>query len=42
MKIILVGKNLEDIRPLLAARGFVEDAAAPELVVAHGGVVALL
>lgn len=42
MKIILVGKNLEDIRPLLAARGFIEDAAAPELVVAHGGDGALL
>ena len=42
MKIILVGKNLEDIRPMLAARGFVEDAAAPELVVAHGGDGALL
>ncbi len=37
MNIVLTGKNLDDIRPLLQKRGFVENAAAPELVVAHGG-----
>lgn len=42
MNIILVGKNLGDIRPLLAARGFIENPSAPELVVAHGGDGALL
>ncbi|MBS1370480.1 MAG: hypothetical protein HPZ91_11045 [Lentisphaeria bacterium] len=42
MKIILVGKNLGDIRPLLASNGFIEECDAPELVVAHGGDGALL
>ncbi len=37
MNIALVGKNLDDIRPLLEERGFVIDNGAPELAVAHGG-----
>jgi NAD+ kinase len=42
MKIVLVGKNLEDIRPLLGTFGFIEDSDSPELVIAHGGDGALL
>lgn len=43
MKIRLVGKNLNDIRPLLGRCGFVEDEnCEPELVIAHGGDGALL
>ena len=42
MKIKLVGKNLDDIRPLLAKYGFEESSGAPELIVAHGGDGALL
>ena len=44
MKIRLVGKNLEDIRPQLAACGFVEaaDGETAELIVTHGGDGALL
>ena len=39
MKIKLVGKNLDDIRPLLAKYGFEESSGAPELIVAHGGAI---
>ncbi len=42
MKIKLVGKNLEDIRPLLGGFGFEETARDFSLVVAHGGDGALL
>lgn len=44
MKIRLVGKNLEDIRPLLVCADFTEagEGETPELVVAHGGDGALL
>ena len=44
MKIRLVGKNLEDIRPLLALADFAEagEGETPELVVTHGGDGALL
>lgn len=37
LNIKLIGKNLEDIRPLLEARGFRLDGGTPELIVAHGG-----
>lgn len=37
MNIELVGKNLDDIRPLLLERGFVIGGGKPELIVAHGG-----
>ena len=36
-RIKLIGKNLDDIQPLLAARGFVFDDRKPELIIAHGG-----
>ena len=42
MKIKLVGKNLEDIRPLLSRYGFEEAEREFELVIAHGGDGALL
>lgn len=42
MKILLVGKNLEDIRPLLPKFGFEEVEKDFELVIAHGGDGALL
>ena len=44
MKIELVGKNLEDIRPLLKHAGLAEAAPGetPELIVTHGGDGALL
>ena len=42
MKVKLVGKNLEDIRPLLAANGLEECDCGFELVVTHGGDGALL
>ncbi len=42
MRIRLVGKNLDDIRPLLARYGMEESGEAPELIVAHGGDGALL
>lgn len=37
MKIKLLGKNLEDIRPLLSDYGLEECDIRPELVIAHGG-----
>lgn len=37
MNIKLVGKNLDDIRPVLAQFGLVESEETPELIVAHGG-----
>ena len=43
MNIVLLGKNLDDVRPVLAKYGLVEsDPSAAELVVAHGGDGALL
>ena len=42
MNIKLVGKNLEDIRPLLGKYGFVEAEENIELVICHGGDGALL
>lgn len=42
MNIKLVGKNLEDIRPLLGEYGFVEADRDIELVICHGGDGALL
>lgn len=42
MKIKLSGKNLEDIVPLLKAKGFTLTKGKPELIVAHGGDGALL
>lgn len=42
MKIKLVGKNLNDIIPLLKADGFELTDGIPELVIAHGGDGALL
>jgi NAD+ kinase len=42
MKIKLVGKNLDDILPLLKERGFELIDGKPELVIAHGGDGALL
>ncbi len=37
MKVKLVGKNLDDIRPLLPQFGMEEDGSDIELVIAHGG-----
>ncbi len=37
MKVKLIGKNLEDIIPLLALYGFEEVNKNPELLIAHGG-----
>lgn len=37
MKVKLIGKNLDDVRPLLAGCGMEESDAEFELVVAHGG-----
>ena len=42
MKIKLVGKNLDDIRPILAEYGLVESASGFETVIAYGGDGALL
>ena len=42
MKIKLLGKNLEDIRPLLRELGFEEAESGFELIVTHGGDGALL
>ena len=42
MKIKLLGKNLEDIRPLLKELGFDEVESGFELIVTHGGDGALL
>ncbi|MDD5728207.1 MAG: hypothetical protein PHV59_06565 [Victivallales bacterium] len=42
MKVKLIGKNLEDIVPLLDKKVFELSEAAPELVIAHGGDGALL
>lgn len=43
MNIILLGKNLDDVRPMLARYGLRESSVdAAELVVAHGGDGALL
>ena len=42
MKIKLLGKNLDDIRPLLRELGFEEAARGFELIVTHGGDGALL
>ena len=42
MKIKLVGKNLDDIRPLLEKFGFKESDSDFELVITHGGDGALL
>ena len=43
MNIVLLGKNLDDVRPVLAKYGLVEsDPSVAELVVAHGGDGALL
>ncbi len=42
MKIKLVGKNLDDIRPLLKKYGFEESADPAGLIVTHGGDGALL
>ena len=42
MKIKLVGKNLEDIRPLLGEFGLEETEREFSLVIAHGGDGALL
>ncbi len=37
MNIVLTGKNLDDIRPLLPQFGLCESAETPDLVLAHGG-----
>ena len=42
MKIKLLGKNLDDIRPLLRAMGFEEVEHGFELIITHGGDGALL
>ena len=42
MKIKLLGKNLDDIRPLLTKYGFDESDGEVELIVTHGGDGALL
>lgn len=42
MKIKLLGKNLDDIRPLLRELGFAEAETGYELIVTHGGDGALL
>ena len=42
MKIKLLGKNLDDIRPLLAARDLEETAGTAEAVITYGGDGALL
>ena len=42
MKIKLLGKNLNDIRPLLCELGFVESETGFELIITHGGDGALL
>lgn len=44
MKIKLQGKNLDDIRPLMASRGILEtaDAASADAVIAYGGDGSLL
>ncbi|MCP3968463.1 MAG: hypothetical protein GY750_18945 [Lentisphaerae bacterium] len=42
MKVKLVGKNLDDIAPLLLTRGFELVDHDPELLIAHGGDGALL
>lgn len=42
MNIILLGKNLDEIRPLLNRYGFVESDGTPELIVTYGGDGALL
>ena len=42
MKIKLTGKNLQDIRPLLAQYGLSECEETPELVISHGGDGAML
>lgn len=42
MKIRLRGKNLDDIRPLLAARGICETDSDADMVIAYGGDGALL
>ncbi len=42
MKIRLLGKNLDDIRPLLRELGFEETTGECELIVTHGGDGALL
>ena len=42
MKIRLLGKNLDDIRPLLKELGFEETTGECELIVTHGGDGALL
>lgn len=42
MNIRLTGKNLAEVRPLLARFGLIESDAEPELVVTHGGDGALL
>ena len=42
MKIRLRGKNLDDIRPLLAARGIYETDSDADMVIAYGGDGALL
>ena len=42
MKIKLTGKNLQDIRPLLAEYGLEETEETPQLVISHGGDGAML
>jgi NAD+ kinase len=42
MKIRLTGKNLQDIRPLLAKYGLVETDGTPDVVISHGGDGAML
>ena len=42
MKIKLLGKNLDDIRPMLAARGLEETGSDAEAVITYGGDGALL
>ena len=42
MKIKLLGKNLDDIRPLLSELGFIECGKDFELIITHGGDGALL
>ncbi len=37
MKIKLIGKNLEDIEPLLAPYGLIRTEGKPELIICHGG-----
>lgn len=42
VKIKLLGKNLDDITPLLIDYGFIETDNVPELIITHGGDGALL